>query len=254
MNAEVGGVSVLRLQSPAATPLCYDGAALAGGMDDAAFRHNGGANCAYVDGHVGWVYEGQWGDQWRTPPSAPAPDAPSPPAPAPPPVPPAPPAPQSDATSRLNARARAQASACQSNLKQVSLAMLMYTQDWDETLPPTRGWPERLYPYTRNHQLLVCPSDRDPHRSEPGDRALSYTMNAALDRRSLLNVARPAEEIGLFDGSAPVGGSDAASFRHAGHLVAGWVDGHVRMIPEDEWETWWRPAEEDGPHSADRAR
>jgi len=38
------------------------------------------------------------------------------------------------------ARAKARQNSCLSNQKQVSLALLMYADDWDEMLPP--GWYE----------------------------------------------------------------------------------------------------------------
>ena len=63
-------------------------------------------------------------------------------------------------------RARARATACLSNQKQISLASQMYTQDNDDALlqyfysgfPPSQGyWPNRLFPYLSSRQVLVCP-------------------------------------------------------------------------------------------------
>jgi len=80
------------------------------------------------------------------------------------------------------AREKARQAACQSNLKQLTLAFLMYAQDWDETFPPayyfadgwTRqfswdfsfdwsSWPAKvgeglITPYTKNGQINQCPS------------------------------------------------------------------------------------------------
>jgi prepilin-type N-terminal cleavage/methylation domain-containing protein/prepilin-type processing-associated H-X9-DG protein len=67
------------------------------------------------------------------------------------------------------ARENARKASCQSNLKQVASAALMYAQDYDETLPPSaiyelpyptglNWWPDLLHPYTKNWQVAICPS------------------------------------------------------------------------------------------------
>ena len=70
------------------------------------------------------------------------------------------------------AREKARQASCQSNLKQIALAGLMYVQDYDEKFPCTPYWecgrpntPARtrwyvcLYPYIKNQQLYACPTD-----------------------------------------------------------------------------------------------
>ena len=74
------------------------------------------------------------------------------------------------------ARENARRSSCQSNLKQIGLAMMQYTQDFDETMPsifnqnsnirlpnganaPTALWYHMLYPYMKNIQVMNCPSE-----------------------------------------------------------------------------------------------
>lgn len=69
------------------------------------------------------------------------------------------------------ARAREQArkAACQSNLKQIGLAIAQYAQDFDETYPIGRFppnppatsfnyWYVVLDPYTKNRQVFICPT------------------------------------------------------------------------------------------------
>jgi prepilin-type N-terminal cleavage/methylation domain-containing protein/prepilin-type processing-associated H-X9-DG protein len=64
------------------------------------------------------------------------------------------------------AREKARTASCQSNLKQLSLAYLMYAQDYDERLPAMRLFPIPMYwydlirPYTKSDQLLACPSGK----------------------------------------------------------------------------------------------
>lgn len=79
------------------------------------------------------------------------------------------------------AREKARQTSCLSNMKQIGTGAIMYAQDYDETMPET-GWqgpcsnpttgaasdtffsgvfafPLAIQPYTKNYQVLVCPSD-----------------------------------------------------------------------------------------------
>ncbi len=66
------------------------------------------------------------------------------------------------------AREKARQASCQSNVKQIMLGTLMYTQDYDETslssilgvgLPTQTYWNAMLDPYIKNAQILRCPSE-----------------------------------------------------------------------------------------------
>ena len=62
------------------------------------------------------------------------------------------------------ARENARRASCQSNLKQLGIAMTMYTQDYDEKMvihgagAVDQWWPYRLWPYMKSHQIAFCPS------------------------------------------------------------------------------------------------
>ncbi len=65
------------------------------------------------------------------------------------------------------ARENARKSNCQSNLKQIGTALMMYVQDYDEYTPASwlgtndqNGtiWPDLLVPYTKNMEMFNCPS------------------------------------------------------------------------------------------------
>ena len=72
------------------------------------------------------------------------------------------------------AREKARQASCASNLKQIGLALAMYSQDYDETVckvyiyacggtwpPPPNTlfcWQDLIYPYTKNYQIVRCPS------------------------------------------------------------------------------------------------
>src|ERR1700744_4258814 len=71
------------------------------------------------------------------------------------------------------ARENARRASCQSNLHQLGLGMLQYTQDHDERFPAGipnsgaggandisgAGWGESIYPYVKSAQIFVCPDD-----------------------------------------------------------------------------------------------
>jgi prepilin-type N-terminal cleavage/methylation domain-containing protein/prepilin-type processing-associated H-X9-DG protein len=66
------------------------------------------------------------------------------------------------------ARENARRASCQSNLKQIGLGLLQYTQDYDERFSPSSNNEAdyalsglRIGPYTKSDQLLVCPSHSD---------------------------------------------------------------------------------------------
>src|SRR5947209_8324637 len=74
------------------------------------------------------------------------------------------------------ARSKARQAVCLSNMKQLGTGLMIYAQDWDETLPindyignglaPLIGWRDPragdswcsgIYPYVKNNQIYVCP-------------------------------------------------------------------------------------------------
>lgn len=65
------------------------------------------------------------------------------------------------------ARENARRSSCQSNLKQIGLGFMQYTQDYDEHVPMTYhdantgnySWMRALQPYVKSEQLFQCPSE-----------------------------------------------------------------------------------------------
>ena len=68
------------------------------------------------------------------------------------------------------AREKARQASCMSNEKQIGLALMQYTQDYDELLPErysspdptntyTLSWKDMLYPYIKSHDVFKCPSN-----------------------------------------------------------------------------------------------
>jgi len=84
------------------------------------------------------------------------------------------------------ARENARATACLSNLKQISLCMLQYVQDNDESYPVGtstggargQGWAGELMPYVRNYQVFVCPDDTTVAGGQ--NYTISYALNQGM--------------------------------------------------------------------------
>jgi len=126
------------------------------------------------------------------------------------------------------ARDKARQAACLSNGKQIGTAIQMYTQDYDETLPPSRNgavtatslmFHVLMQPYVKNERVFVCPSDPNPRKPlqpwiSPNNFPLSYGPNYAVMRdngtgASLGAIDAPADLIVLFEARDLSGGSGA---------------------------------------------
>jgi len=70
------------------------------------------------------------------------------------------------------ARENARRISCMSNMKQIGLGILQYSQDYDEFLPPSRNspagvatpWQWIIQPYLKSTQLFKCPSNQQTGR------------------------------------------------------------------------------------------
>ena len=86
------------------------------------------------------------------------------------------------------ARENARRASCQSNLKQIGLGIMQYTQDYDETMPlatfgtssfgPSQAgvswkWMDAIYPYVKSEQIFNCPSQTLPY-TDTQDNFRSY--------------------------------------------------------------------------------
>lgn len=123
------------------------------------------------------------------------------------------------------ARENAQRASCQSNLKQIGLATLQFTQDHQQRLPAGTSmsqWQTQLLPYTKSSTLFRCPA-------EPN--ADGYAVNPRLSAVSLAQLNAPERTVVMYEHKD----------RHLGGCNILFADGHVR---------WYRDAEADSLISA----
>lgn len=122
------------------------------------------------------------------------------------------------------ARENARRASCQSNLKQIGLGIMQYTQDYDEklpsrlnfgpTLPDQRNWRDVIQPYVKSTQLFACPSNTGNTQPtwpqlDPKGPPRSYSINGAGNEGTNTN-----SNIG---GTAPTGDNgNAASLASLG--------------------------------------
>ena len=108
------------------------------------------------------------------------------------------------------AREKARQTQCASNTRQLALGVLMYAQDYDETLPPTACgidpnillWPDLLAPYLKNNQIRRCPDDGNARFNSYGLNELTFAdltdpSNLQAPIRTLAAFQTPAETVML---------------------------------------------------------
>lgn len=122
---------------------------------------------------------------------------------------------------------------CNSNVKQLGLAMQMYTLDYDDRFPQADTWNVALEPYTRNPQLFHCPETDD------AERRATYALNRTLVGSLTTRVAHTEQTVMLFD-SIPGNNLDGGRNllpqppRHGnGSDAIGFADGHVKYWKRD---------------------
>lgn len=140
---------------------------------------------------------------------------------------------------------KAQGNTCLSNLKQLSLGLLLLAQDHNERFVISRARPvavppgatppagamlkAAILPYVNAEQLFHCPAEVGA--------LISYTFNPALDNIPLAHFAHPSETVLLYEGQ-----DGHVNFRHDGLAGVAFADGHVKLVTADAAKRLrWQP-------------
>jgi prepilin-type N-terminal cleavage/methylation domain-containing protein/prepilin-type processing-associated H-X9-DG protein len=153
------------------------------------------------------------------------------------------------------ARENARRSSCMSNMKQIGLGVMMYTQDYDEHVPACYAnnsddsfhtFADYIEPYTKNSQIYRCPSDSSTHKSSYGYNYFYLAPHGLSEAVSIAAMQKPSETVMLVDSdygrdyiyspvnwkmnSGSLGGNDWGwvAPRHLETVSALWADGHVK--------------------------
>lgn len=109
------------------------------------------------------------------------------------------------------ATAAADPAACSKNLKSLSMAVMMYAQNYDNTLPPMKNTVQlqrSLLRYVKNRAIFNCPVTK-----------AAYAPNPALHCKELAKVKKPGTVEMLYD-SKP----------HGGMRTVAYADGKVKAV------------------------
>jgi type II secretory pathway pseudopilin PulG len=128
------------------------------------------------------------------------------------------------------AREKARQRSCQSNIRQINLAISMYTQDYDEHYPKADRWVDLCEDYLKMGSMFQCPSrGRNPS-------GYGYAFNSDLSEKTVKSISDLVSTPTVFD-STSMGrnATDAGTSlpnppRHLSGNNVGYADGAARWI------------------------
>ena len=132
-------------------------------------------------------------------------------------------------------RENARKASCQSNMKQIGLAIVQYTQDSDEIFPVGRDggnntcWQEKIYPFVKSTGVFVCPD----YTVGPVNVHNQYILRTT-DGSYLNPVPIPASYVGCCGAPPNFGASSypsSASYYPATALALPYSYGGVTNVP-----------------------
>jgi len=165
------------------------------------------------------------------------------------------------------AREKARQTSCLNNVKQISLGIIQYAQDYDETMvanslavydftapdgtaihivpQAAMLWMYLVYPYVKNVQVYTCPSYTDGWSASSYDGSCGYGKNTWLGNLSMARIDEPVNTILIVDSNYYLSdwdtrtdadassGSDNADpprDQHNGGANYGFCDGHAKWL------------------------
>lgn len=89
------------------------------------------------------------------------------------------------------AREKARATACASNMRQLGMAVMQYTEDYDEFLPirtyapgdrTSLTWKSEIYPYVKSTRVFQCPSNPRGQQSDYCQSGMQFDLSYGANR------------------------------------------------------------------------
>lgn len=152
----------------------------------------------------------------------------------------------------VRARERSKDLSCMSNVREIGLATLLYSQDIDDRLPPL-AWFNPLSCYVKNYQVFLCPNAL-ANASTPNNN-ICYALNPNIQSVTITSLPRTADLILFADSFQPPAGfayqppvfnalpSPAhprvfgeVNYRHHNGANFAFCDGHCAWLPNDPAE------------------
>lgn len=119
---------------------------------------------------------------------------------------------------------------CISNLKQLSLGLLVYAADSDDKLPPSYSWYDSALSRGRGLKL-TCSNAQHQNPS-----AIGYAFDSRLESACVNTTTNPSGRVMIYD-STSIARNPADAFtslpnpaRHASGNAIGHMDGHVKWV------------------------
>jgi prepilin-type processing-associated H-X9-DG protein len=129
---------------------------------------------------------------------------------------------------------------CMNNEKQLALAVIMYSNAHENTLPPAATWCDAIKSYTGLENVFHCPAVDTSANSR-----CDYAFNAKLDGLKVSAVNPQTVLIFESDGGWNAsGGPDSLVSRHINHRdsVVAFADGHVEIVSRSRLDSLrWDP-------------
>jgi prepilin-type processing-associated H-X9-DG protein len=130
------------------------------------------------------------------------------------------------------AKTMAQRITCASNMRQSTLAMIMYANDSSGQLPE-KNWTDAIKEkgFIKDDKIFICP--------ETAEQTISYALNKNI--KNINTVKRPSQTVLIFEadlGAAGTGGPEEIVFRHKNGTTEGcnigFVDGHTEFVTKED--------------------
>ncbi len=107
------------------------------------------------------------------------------------------------------------------NLKQLTIAAIMYSQDFNDKLPAAANWKKSLWVYVK---------DPKPFKSPWEDSGFQYVFNPNLSGLKLNSIKNPAETILFVETTAGKLPSEKSAITPDGKFRVAYLDGHVAVL------------------------